>query len=95
MFADQAKRRWKFSPTQEVWLSPNPAGAEAMLSINRFKSRQQYSLKLSNLEGKTVLRKRLIAPNNPLQISHLKKGIYLYEVWENDGLLESGKFIKK
>jgi len=71
---------------------PNPASDILHFEINELG--QASSLEIYSIEGKKVAGHTLQTGNNPLNVSHLQKGIYIYKIFSDQTLLGVGKFIK-
>ncbi|MDD3860362.1 MAG: T9SS type A sorting domain-containing protein [Bacteroidales bacterium] len=66
----------------EVMISPNPASDIISVEIieNDFKMLNNYWIKLIDMNGKEVLRRKVKNNTNIINISHLSRGIYLLVV---------------
>ncbi len=69
---------------------PNPASN--MTNISLFTEQSKYTLSLSDLNGKVLLKKKIKPGTTPLDVSGLAKGIYLVKV-ENGEKVKTEKLI--
>ena len=74
-------------------LSPNPAKNMIKISLDGLKDGQVAQLLLKNINGQVVLQKQLTTITTRLDIDHLNKGIYLYEIRTNKEQVTTGKLI--
>lgn len=70
---------------------PNPAGNE--ITISRDKSAVNASVVITDINGVTVLKKMLIAPNEKINTQQLLNGTYILQVTENGATIKSEKII--
>lgn len=76
----------------DILLFPNPCYNQ--LHIETY--RKNLSLSLFNENGKCIIEKQaLIIPNTLFDIHNLSAGIYLYSVFDDNKVIETGKIIKK
>ncbi|MEO8148569.1 MAG: T9SS type A sorting domain-containing protein [Bacteroidia bacterium] len=74
------------------FLFPNPAHDQ--FTINSYPdTKKTLLLKLSNIAGITVL--ETAVSNNPISISHLMPGIYIYTFYTPEGIIARGKLSKQ
>ncbi len=52
-------------------------------------------IKITNLQGQTVFEKSFVGNSNQFKVDHLKNGVYLYEVIDNNNSIAKGKLIVK
>lgn len=71
---------------------PNPGTNEILVRIGSQHKRSLFSL--FDLNGKLVLQKILEGKNGRIEVSALDRGTYLYTISNQNGLDESGKWIK-
>ncbi len=72
-------------------IKPNPAKNQILISSQ---SQKQFDIKVYNLLGDIVLELTNESAELPIDISQLKKGVYMIEVYENKVVLTTEKLIK-
>ena len=79
----------------ELLLYPNPASEE--LTIEDSQLWEAYQVRVTNLQGQVVLRKKLSASasKTTIPIQSLAKGLYILELYYNNGNFSSGRFVKR
>ncbi len=80
------------SPTDKIYLSPNPAKASVNVQIP--KNIPQSIFTLFAVTGQPVLTHPLDANWNLVPLASLPPGLYFYEVRDEGKLLQSGKLVK-
>ena len=71
---------------------PNPANENITINLNNSKADK---LEISDITGKIVFSSNAIKVNQILNISHLKQGIYILKLIENENIIFTEKFIKQ
>jgi len=51
------------------------------------------TFQLFTADGKVILNKKLNSTSEKIQINHLSKGIYFYEILEKKNIVKKGKII--
>ncbi|HZH71841.1 MAG TPA: T9SS type A sorting domain-containing protein, partial [Mariniphaga sp.] len=74
-----------------ISIYPNPFTDQITLS---WQGHAHLSLELYSLNGQKII-DRMITPGHEVKVSHLKNGVYLYQIRNNNKLLKSGKILKK
>jgi hypothetical protein len=77
--------------TTEAILFPNPAGDFVIVDFSMLY--QTATLQLTDLAGRTVLERALTANHQQVDISGVPAGAYVYRIFNNKGLEESGKLV--
>ncbi len=79
----------------KVVLAPNPVKDLLNLSINgKFKSDdQKFQLELFNIQGKSVLNHSFNRKNIQINLSNLENGSYIYKIYLDNKILQTGKII--
>ena len=77
----------------QVELHPNPTSAMVQLNISGLKAGQVYVFQVSNLQGQKVMEKQFNNAQQLIDISHLKKGSYFYQVVVDETTVNSGKLV--
>ncbi len=78
-------------PVFDVLVYPNPTFD--FLNFKTQLDKSGVSINIYNLEGKLILEQKSII--EPIELSDLILGIYVYELIKDDSILQTGKFIKK
>jgi hypothetical protein len=77
--------------TTEAILFPNPAGDFVIVDFSLLY--QTATLQLTDLAGRTVFERALTANHQQVNISGVPAGAYVYRIFNNKGLEESGKLV--
>lgn len=75
----------------EISIFPNPS--QHYISINGV-NRADH-VKLFSLDGRSVLAEDIVNENQTIDISFLKEGFYILNLYEDNDIIGSGKFIKE
>jgi hypothetical protein len=81
-----------YSDDVKINVYPNPASDILHFEINELGEASR--LEIYSIEGKKVGSHILQTGNNPLDVTHLQKGIYIYKIFSSQTMLGAGKFIK-
>ena len=76
-----------------ISLYPNPAEEAVQLQIENWESGSELNFQLVTLKGQVLINRRITAPKTLIQLATFKKGAYLYQVFEKEEVLQSGKLI--
>lgn len=77
---------------EQISLFPNPARAFLNILNPRFEEGSQ--LLVFDALGRLQVQSDLVQSNQQIDIAHLDTGFYIYQVRTEDGLIQSGKFLK-
>jgi len=72
---------------------PNPAN-----NIITFRKGEQFknsNLKIYDINGKQILTQKLENSETQINIETLESGIYIYKCFDNETIIETGKFVKQ
>lgn len=92
-FHSESSAQARFSPVKKtlVKLYPNPSYGKLSISVN---TNEVLNFYIFDLEG-TLVYQTILKNKDRKIISNLKKGTYLYDVFEKDESIENGKIIIK
>ncbi len=76
-----------------VWVSPNPGTNHLKVRIAAHYKKSIFEL--YDISGKIVLSERIIGKWGELNTVALKSGTYVYRIYNEEGLFESGKWLKQ
>ncbi len=78
-----------------VNLSPNPTSANLLLSLEGISNYDEISVDIFNILGKKVSSISQVGPNNNLNVSDFKNGMYFVSIMKNESLIKTTKLIKE
>jgi len=78
---------------QEAIVFPNPGTSEIKVRVAA--QYRQSVFKLYDINGKLVLTRNIISKWGEANTAFLNPGTYIYRITSNDGLYESGKWVKQ
>jgi len=80
-------------PVREAIVYPNPAST--LVTVEFSLAYQQAELQLTDISGKTVLKTQLTSNRQTIDISAIQAGTYIYRIYNQKGLEETGKLLVK
>ncbi len=84
----------KNNPVKSTFtLQPNPVKSD--LVIFNHSGRKDRSFVLTNIEGKKVLYHQLTDKQTRLSLEHLESGLYIYRIFSDKELIQTGRIIKE
>jgi hypothetical protein len=78
---------------RKVDVYPNPASRIVKINLSGFEGKSE--LLLTDVNGKTVLRKQIANTNSSVDVSALSAGIYLLNIKNGDKIVETRKIVKQ
>lgn len=91
LFSTFANDIYQYKQIETVLVYPNPVFE--MLRFQNIGEEKSYTILIYDLSGRTLLNK-VQNPNNPVNVFHLKSGVYLTEIISERNIYR-GKFIKQ
>ena len=77
------------------WFEIYPTPGNEILNIKSYNNTKPYTFFLYDSFGKQILRIGKFTGNTKISTNHLPEGIYLYQISNNNGIFQSGKWVKK
>ncbi len=79
--------------TKRVNIYPNPTGSKLFISIDQ--ELTGSILEITNINGKILTAEVLAIQESCIDMSSYSKGIYIYTVKNNNGIIDTGKVVKE
>jgi len=78
---------------ENIRIYPNPGNEEIKVRIAV--QHKQSLIELFDLKGRLVLKENFTGTEGSINSTFLPSGTYIYKITSNDGLFESGKWVKQ
>lgn len=82
-----------YDEANKIAVYPNPFNTHLTINLNSIVESENVQLSIYNAVGEVVLNKSLTTPLNTVETNHLPSGIYFYKVFDQNGLLQTGRLI--
>ena len=76
---------------QLISIYPNPGRNQLTITNNT----KNLYFELFDITGKILLKKFIPAYSTEVNVSHLRKGVYFYRIYDNKNIIKTGKWVKQ
>ncbi|HBS86463.1 MAG: hypothetical protein A2W91_19805 [Bacteroidetes bacterium GWF2_38_335] len=79
----------------EISVYPNPFNTYININLNNISTANHVQISIYNVVGEVVIKKSLVTSFNTVETSGLPSGIYFYNVFDQNGTLQTGRIVSQ